>query len=91
MKQLLLHVRPDQTTLALALDVVDQELDHHGLGDRQGEFDAEAALMPAGPVAQGGGIAAGGVGRGRFSEQLANRIGSPLRQLLRQHQLGGRR
>ncbi len=60
------------------------ELEHGGFGYRQGQLDAVARRVPAGPVAQGAGVAAGGVlGRG-FGQQLSDRIGSLLGQLFGQ-------
>jgi len=71
--------------------MVNQELDHHSLADRQRQLDPVAPLVPAGPLAQGSGIATGSVGRRRFGQQLAHRVGGLLGQLLRQDQMGSRR
>ena len=53
------------------------------------QFDAVTRRMPAGPVAQGGGVAAGGVGGGGFGQQFAHRVGGLLGELGGQGQ-GGR-
>lgn len=74
-----------------ALYVIDHELQHGRFGYRQGQLDAVARRMPASPVAQSAGVAAGGVlGRG-FGQQLADRIGRLLGELFRQGQAGSRR
>jgi len=48
--------------------------------------------MPAGPVAQGGSVAARGVGGSGLGEKFAHGVGRLLGQLFRQHQaVSGRR
>lgn len=67
-----------------ALYVIDYELEHDRFGYRQGQLDAVARRVPAGPVAQGAGVAAGRVRGCGFGQQFADRIGSLLSQLFGQ-------
>jgi len=55
--------------------VIDYELEHGSFGYWQGQLDAVARRMPASPVAQGSGVAAGGVLGSGFGKQLADRVG----------------
>ena len=65
---------PDQTVLAAARRVVNQELHDHSLRQRQHQRLPVAAGEPGRPVAQGAGVAAGGVRRDRFRQEFTDRV-----------------
>lgn len=68
--------------------MVDHKLQHGGFRHRERQFDGVAGRVPAGPVAQGTGVAARGVGGRGLGEQFAHRIGRLLGQLDWQRQAG---
>jgi len=82
---------PGQRTLGRSThQMVDRKLQHRGFGHWERQRGAVARHVPAGPVAQGGGVAAGGVRRGRFGQQFPDGIGGLLGQLFRQQRGRGR-